>query len=357
MATNKEAVDAILQKIQDGTKAVFESDQYQLVLNTMAKFHRYSVNNMILIAMQRPDATAVAGYRAWHTKFRRFVNKGEKGIQILGYAPKTVEKKVQKLNAVGAPVFGPDGQPVMETVKKQIPAYKPMYVFDVSQTSGEPLPSLGPDELQGNVQRYQVIKNALLELSPMPVAFEAFPSAAKGKTDYSEQKITIQPGMSEVQTVKTLVHEIAHAQMHQVNLDKNRTELPDRRTKEVEAESVAYVVCQHLGIDTSEYSFSYVAGWSGGKELSVLQASLSRIRDQAMQNIVALDVTIDQALEQSKSSHQQRQSADESVEYAPQQRTGLGSFAERMDSAKEKAALVNSQLHQMPDPIRMQREV
>lgn len=350
MATNKEAVDAILQKIQDGTKAVFQSEQYRLVLNTMAKFHRYSVNNMILIAMQRPDATAVAGYRAWQTKFHRSVNKGEKGIQILGYAPKTVEKEVQKLNAAGAPVFGPAGQPVTETVKRQIPAYKPMYVFDVSQTSGEPLPSLGPDELQGNVQRYQVIQNALLELSPMPVAFEAFPSAAKGKTDYAEQKITIQPGMSEVQTVKTLVHEIAHAQMHQVDPGKNRTELPDRRTKEVEAESVAYVVCQHLGIDTSEYSFSYVAGWSGGKELSVLQASLSRIRDQAMWNITALDVAIEQALEQSKGSQRQ-------VEPELPQKFGTGSFAERMNSAKEKAALANGQFQQTPESARLQREV
>lgn len=350
MATNKEAVDAILQKIQDGTKEVFESEQYRLVLNTMAKFHRYSVNNMILIAMQRPDATAVAGYRAWQTKFHRSVNKGEKGIQILGYAPKTIEKEVQKLNAAGAPVFGPDGQPVTETVKRQIPAYKPMYVFDVSQTSGEPLPSLGPDELQGNVRRYQIIKAALLELSPVPIAFEAFPSAAKGRMDHAEQKITIQPGMSEVQTVKTLVHEIAHAQMHQVNPNQAKAELPDRRTKEVEAESVAYVVCQHLGIDTSEYSFAYVAGWSGGKELSVLQASLSRIRDQAMRNITVLDVAIDQALEQSRSSQRQ-------MEQEPQRDSGMGSFAERMNRAKEKAALANGQVRQMPESARIQREV
>lgn len=350
MATNKETVDAILKKIQDGTKAVFESEQYRLVLNTMAKFHRYSVNNMILIAMQKPDATVVAGYRAWQTKFHRSVNKGEKGIQILGYAPKTVKKEVQKRNAAGVPVFGADGQPVMEIVKRQIPVYKPMYVFDVSQTSGEPLPSLGPDELQGNVQRYQIIKAALLELSPVPVMFEAFPSAAKGKMDHIEQKITIQPGMSEVQTVKTLVHEIAHAQMHQINPNQTKSELPDRRTKEVEAESVAYVVCQHLGIDTSEYSFSYIAGWSGGKELSVLQASLSRIRDQSMLNITALDTAIDQALEQTRNPRQQ-------MELEPQKNFGTGSFAERMNSAKEKAALANGQFQRTPEPNKAQREV
>lgn len=288
----KKKLDGLLQRLEDGTREVFESENYKRMLTTMAKFHDYSINNMILIAMQRPDASLVAGFRAWQTKFNRQVKKGEKGIQIVGYAPRTITTAEVMKNEIGVPILGADGEPMMETVRKQIPAFQVMYVFDVSQTEGEPLPTLGVAELTGDVERFNALRDALLALSPVPVVFEAFESAAKGKMDHDAQQITVQPNMSQTQTIKTLVHEIAHAQMH--CMDDER----DRRTKEVEAESVAFVTCQYLGIDTGDYSFPYVASWSDGKELQVLRESLDRIRSQATENIERLEAALSPVREQ-----------------------------------------------------------
>lgn len=382
MQKRDEKLDALLQKIEDGAKAVFESENYKRMLSTMAKFHHYSVNNLFLIYFQKPDATAVAGYRAWQTKFHRNVMKGEKGIQIIGYTPKTVTVDELVKDERGVPVMGADGQPATQRVQKQIPAYTAMYVFDVSQTEGEPLPTIGPKELQGDVRRYTAIREALLELSPVPVVFEAFPSAAKGKMDHEANLITVQPGMSEVQTIKTLVHEIAHAQMH--DWDDGLS----RNAKEVEAESVAFVTCEYLGIDTSDYSFPYVAGWAGDKELKVLQASLNRIRSQAAENIEKLDAALEKVPEQTKEKSPEELLAgqarelglvDEDVSalqkmYAEhKQRNGQAvksvsppepaqdmrqpAFADRLSMAQEKAAAVNARRMAMREPVVQEAEI
>lgn len=369
MPDRDEKLEALLQKIEDGTRAVFESDNYKRMLSTMAKFHSYSMRNLILIAMQSPDATAVAGFRAWQTKFHRNVKKGEKGIQIIGYAPKKVTVEEPKKDERGIPVISADGQPITERVRKEIPAYKVMYVFDVSQTEGEPLPTIGPAMLQGDVRRYAAIRDALLVLSPVPVVFEAFPGNAKGKMDYLANQITVQPGMSEAQTIKTLVHEIAHAQMH------GREDNLSRGTKEVEAESVAFVVCQHLGIDTSDYSFPYVAGWSGNKELGVLQDSLNRIRNQAREDIEKLDTALEKVPERTKepgladedvsalkkiyAEHRQRNGQTVEHEASPEAEPGAKqpSFADRLFGAREKAVAANVQRAAMKGSVLQHTEM
>jgi len=233
----------------------------------MAKFHHYSVNNVILIAMQMPTASLVAGYTSWRDKFHRQVKKGEKGIRILAPAP--YKRKVS------APVVDGNGQPVMDAAGKQqreekevtIQSFRPVSVFDVSQTEGEPLPELGVHELTDSVEDYRRMESALLNSSPVPIIFWQMEGSAKGCYDRSTDEIHVQDGMSEAQTIKTMIHEISHATLHSKSYEEQHPDEPkkDRHTKEVEAESIAYVVCSHYGIDTSDYSFGYVAGWSSGK--------------------------------------------------------------------------------------------
>ena len=298
MADRKEKVDELLKQIEEGTKAVFESERYKAMMDTMAKFTRYSVNNCLLISMQRPNATLVCGYKGWQEKFHRQVRKGEKGIRILGFVPKTIMKEQPKVDELGFTVKDANGEPVMEKVKVKVPTYKPMYVYDISQTEGEPLPTIYNGMLEGSVRKYEAFQKALVELSPLPVSFEDFPGEALGYMDRAEQKIVVREGMSELQTIKTLVHEIAHGQCHNVAPDSPDYVPLDRATKECEAESIAYVVCQHFGLDTSDYSFPYVAGWAGDKELKVLHDSLDRIRTQSLSNISFLEERLEQALSQ-----------------------------------------------------------
>ena len=277
----------ITDKLEKGVVEVFQSDKYKQFLNTMAKFPRYSVNNSLLIMMQRPDAQLCQSFTGWK-QMGRYVKKGEKGISILAPAPYKIEKEQTKLDDKGKPVFDADGEPVKEKVEVTIRAFKVVKTFDLAQTDGKELPTIGPSELVGSIEGYPKILQALQDISPVPVSFEMIGGEAKGFYHLEDKKIVVQDGMSEVQTIKTLLHEMAHQKLHDKDAVPEAKDIT-RSGKEVEAESVAYVVCQHYGINTSAYSFSYVAGWSEGKETPELKASLDKIRQTASDFIYQID--------------------------------------------------------------------
>ena len=277
----------ITDKLEKGVVEVFQSDKYKQFLNTMAKFPRYSVNNSLLIMMQRPDAQLCQSFTGW-MQMGRYVKKGEKGISILAPAPYKIEKEQTKLDDKGKPVFDADGEPVKEKVEVTIRAFKVVKTFDLAQTDGKELPTIGPSELVGSIEGYPKILQALQDISPVPVSFEMIGGEAKGFYHLEDKKIVVQDGMSEVQTIKTLLHEMAHQKLHDKDAVPEAKDIT-RSGKEVEAESVAYVVCQHYGINTSDYSFSYVAGWSEGKETPELKASLDKIRQTASDFIYQID--------------------------------------------------------------------
>ena len=285
-----ERMKEITDRLQTGIQELFESERYKAYLTTMSKFHSYGFNNTLLIAMQ--GGQLVAGYNKWRDDFHRNVKKGEKAIKILAPAPFKAKKEVQKLDAQGRPVMEKDGKPVTEVQEIQVPAFKIVSVFDVSQTEGEPLPSIGVEELTGSVERYGEFFKALEQTSPVPIGFEDIPGGSHGYYHLTEKRIAIQEGMSELQTLKTAIHEIAHSKLHAIDPEApaiEQADRPDSRTREVQAESVAYAVCQHYGLDTSDYSFGYVAGWSSGKDLKELKASLETIRATAHELITTID--------------------------------------------------------------------
>ena len=288
-------VKAITDKLETGIAALFQSETYKAYLSTMSKFHNYSLNNTLLIAMQKPDATLVAGYQAWQKQHQRHVKKGEKGIQIIAPSPYKAKKEREVLDpATGRPKLDAQGKPVREIVEVEYPAFRVATVFDVSQTEGKELPSLGVDELTGKVDSYGKLLSALTETCPVPIGFEEIGSGAKGYYHTTEHRIALQEGMSEAQTVKTLIHEMAHQRLHSHEKEKPREERLNARSKEVEAESVAYTVCQHFGIDTSDYSFGYIAGWSSGKETAELKASLGKIRAAASEMITVIEAKLNE---------------------------------------------------------------
>lgn len=276
-------VKAAVEKLESGIKDVFSSGRYAEYLSAMSRFHKYSYGNILMIMMQKPDASAVASYGTWKKEFSRQVKKGETGIQIFAPCPYKKWVEQEKIDpATNAPILGADGKAVTERVQTTAQKFKIVYVFDVSQTEGKELPSLGSSALSGNVEQYETMIERLKNLSPVPVAFEDFSKNAHGYFSKLEQRIVVKAGLSEVQTVKTLVHEIAHAKLHN-NLDALETvSTKDRAVKEIEAESVAYIVCQHLGIDTADYSFGYVAGWGRSRALDELKNSLSTIHSTAV---------------------------------------------------------------------------
>ena len=297
MAENKNAqqVREITDKLEQGIKELFESEKFKEYLTTMSKFYNYSFNNTLLIAMQKPDATLIAGYTSWQRNFDRHVMKGEKGIKILAPAPYKAQEEREKIDpATQKPVLDADGKPVTETVEVMRPAFKVVSVFDVSQTDGKELPDIAVDELTGSVENYAAFFEALKQESPVPISFEDIPGGAKGYFSHAENRIAIQEGMSEIQTVKTAIHEIAHAKLHAINPDEKVApeERKDRHTKEVEAESVAYTVCQRYGIETSDYSFGYIAGWSSDKDTKELKGSLETIRSTAAEMIESIDAKL-----------------------------------------------------------------
>lgn len=277
----------ITDKLEKGVKDVFQSDKYKQFLNVMAKFPRYSVNNTMLIMMQRPDAQLCQSFTGWK-QMGRYVKKGEKGISILAPAPYKIEREQTKLDDKGRTVFDADGEPVKEKVEVTIRAFKVVKTFDLAQTDGKELPMIGPNELVGSIDGYPKLLQALHEISPVPVSFELIDGGAKGYYNLENKSIVIQDGMSEVQTIKTLLHEMAHQKLHDKDTVPEAKDIT-RNGKEVEAESVAYVVCQHYGINTSDYSFSYVAGRSEGKETPELKASLDKIRQTASEFIYQID--------------------------------------------------------------------
>ena len=279
-------LDTIMKSLEKGVEKIFTSDQYHIYLDTMAKFHNYSFNNTLLIAMQRPDATLVAGYQTWQKKFQRHVKRGEKGIKIIAPAPVKEKREVEKVDEETQEIIiGLDGQPETEVVERILPRFRVTTVFDVSQTDGEPLPTLETRELDGDVIIYDDFVKGLEELSPVPFQFIEIESGAKGYYSNSEKYIAIQSNMSQAQTMKTAVHETAHAILHDRDIMEENGITKDRMTKEVEAESVAYVVCNHFGLDTSDYSFSYIASWSSGKEMSELRSSMDTIKTTSSQFI------------------------------------------------------------------------
>lgn len=289
-----EQLKEITDKLEQGVSDVFSSDNYKQFLDTMAKFPRYSVNNNILIMMQKPDAQMCQSFTGWK-EMGRFVKKGEKGIKILAPAPYTIQREQTKLDDRGNPMLDKDGEPIMESVEIKVNAFKVVSTFDVSQTEGKELPTLGVDELTGGVDGYGTFMEALKEVCPVPMTFENIEGGAKGFYSQTEKRIAIQEGMSEAQTVKTAIHEMAHQKLHAI---ENHGSKQTRGSKEVEAESVAYTVCQHYGIDTSDYSFSYVAGWSEGKEMPELKASLDTIRRAASEMITAIDEKVEELVAQ-----------------------------------------------------------
>ena len=296
--TNRERLQQITAGIEQGIKELFESEKYMRYLSVMSRFHRYSVNNTMLIYMQKPDATLVAGYNKWKNQFERHVKRGEHGITII--APTPFKKKIeeQKLDPdTKAPILDAEGKAVVEEREVEIPMFRPVKVFDVSQTDGKPLPELA-STLSGNVQNYEAFMEALRRSAPVPLSVEPMAANMDGYFSPDQQRIAIRAGMSEVQTVSAAVHEIAHSKLHNYAKaqeeaaragDKEPPKKKDRNTEEVEAESISYAVCQYYGIQTGENSFGYIANWSQGKELPELRASLETINKTAGELINDID--------------------------------------------------------------------
>lgn len=286
-SVSDERLAELTDRLESGVKELYTSGRYAEYLAAMSKFHHYSFGNALLILFQCPSASRVAGYGTWK-KLGRQVKRYEKGIKILAPCPyqKTVEKD-QRDPVTGQILYGPDGKPLREMRYVSAARFKVATVFDISQTEGRELPNIGVSELTGEVADFQAVYDRLAALSPLPVVQEPFPGAAKGYTSFLEQRIVLRPGMGQAQTIKTLVHEIAHAKLHAPELVTDGAR-KQRREREVEAESIAYVVCQHFGLDTSDYSFGYVAGWSRGQELAELKASLDCIHTAAGEIISAI---------------------------------------------------------------------
>ena len=319
-----EKLKEITDRLEQGIAELFDSERYKEYLKVMSKFHNYSFRNTVLIAMQKPDASLVAGFSAWKNNFERNVMKGQKGIKIIAPSPYKIKQEMQKIDPhTQKPIIGKDGKPVTEEKEVTIPAYKVVSVFDVSQTEGKELPDIAVDELTGDVDRYKDFFAALEKTSPVPIAFENIEGGSHGYYHLEDKRIAINEGMSELQTLKTAIHEIAHAKLHDIDLNAPKDEQQphvDRRTREVEAESVAYTVCQHYGLDTSDYSFGYVAGWSSGRELSELKSSLETIRSAAAEIINSIDENLAE-LQKAQDKEQtagQEQPTREGQEAAPQ---------------------------------------
>lgn len=290
----KDKLEEIMNQLENGIKEVYESGRYKEYLKSMSKFHNYSLNNTILILCQKPDATYIAGFNAWKNNHRRHVKKGEKAIQIIAPAPITVTTtNLKKDSLTKQPLLDDKKQPIYETTEITVPKFKVASVFDLSQTEGEPLPML-TNKLEGEVQDYSQFMGALTKLSPVPIGYEMIQGETNGYYHFADQRIAIKLGMSEAQTVKTAIHEIAHALLHNPELIADQAG-KDRRTKEVEAESIAYTVCQYLKLDTSDYSFGYLAGWSSGKELKELKNSLETIHNTAHELIARINDYLEKA--------------------------------------------------------------
>ena len=288
--TEKQRVQELTDKLEQGLQDLFNSDSYCNYLRTMSKFHNYSFNNTLLIAMQKPDATLVAGYKAWQKNFERHVNKGEKAIRILAPAPYKIKEERDKIDPVTQELLlDKDGNPQKEEVEITIPAFRAVSVFDLSQTDGKPIPELTAKELLSDVEGYQDMIRAVEAISPVPIELEEIAGDSKGYYDREVKRIAVQENMSESQTLKTMIHEVARSKLHSKEVEQDEQMKKDRNTKEVEAESIAYTVCQHFGVDTSDYSFGYIAGWSSGRDTKELRSSMDTIRRTASELITEIE--------------------------------------------------------------------
>ena len=288
--TEKQRVQELTDKLEQGLQDLFNSNSYCNYLRTMSKFHNYSFNNTLLIAMQKPDATLVAGYKAWQKNFERHVNKGEKAIRILAPAPYKIKEERDKIDPVTQELLlDKDGNPQKEEVEITIPAFRAVSVFDVAQTDGKPIPELAAKELLSDVEGYQDMIRAVEAISPVPIELEEIAGDSKGYYDREAKRIAVQENMSESQTLKTMIHEVVHSKLHSKEVEQDEQMKKDRNTKEVEAESIAYTVCQHFGIDTSDYSFGYIAGWSSGRDTKELRSSMDTIRRTASELITGIE--------------------------------------------------------------------
>ena len=340
-----EKLKEITDRLEQGITELFDSERYREYLRVMSKFHNYSFNNTLLIAMQKPDASLVAGFSAWKNNFGRNVIKGQKGIKIIAPSPYKVKQEMKKIDPhTQQPIIGKDGKPVTEEKEITIPAYKVVSVFDVSQTEGRELPDIAVNELTGDVERYRDFFAALEKTSPVPIGFEQIPGSSHGYYHLEDKRIAIDEGMSEIQTLKTAIHEIAHAKLHDIDLNAPENEQQpriDRRTREAEAESVAYTVCQHYGLDTSDYSFGYVAGWSSGRELSELKSSLETIRSAAAEIINSIDETL---AELSKAQDKEQTAGQEQPD---KEETAAQEHPKQEAPAQEKAAFTPETIYRV----------
>lgn len=290
-------MDSIMQSLESGVEELFTSNRYQEFLKTMAKFHNYSFNNTMLIAMQRPDATLVTSYKNWQSMGRQ-VMKGEKGITIIAPAPYKKMKEKEVLDENQRPIMGTDGKPKTEKVEVTVPHFKAVTVFDIAQTSGEPIQTLAPELLTAAVQDFDSFMQAIQKISPVPIRFDEIDGNANGYYHNADKEIVIKKGLSESQTLKTAIHETAHAKLHDREIMESLGVEKDRLTKEVEAESVAYCVCSSFGLDTSDYSFPYIAGWSSSREMKEMKASMDVIRKTAGEMIDQLTEELEIILEE-----------------------------------------------------------
>lgn len=290
-------MDSIMQSLESGVEELFTSNRYQEFLKTMAKFHNYSFNNTMLIAMQRPDATLVTSYKNWQSMGRQ-VMKGEKGITIIAPAPYKKMKEKEVLDENQRPIMGTDGKPKTEQVEVTVPHFKAVTVFDIAQTSGEPIQTLAPELLTAAVQDFDSFMQAIQKISPVPIRFDEIDGNANGYYHNADKEIVIKKGLSESQTLKTAIHETAHAKLHDKEIMESLGVEKDRLTKEVEAESIAYCVCSSFGLDTSDYSFPYIAGWSSSREMKEMKASMDVIRKTAGEMIDQLTEELEIILEE-----------------------------------------------------------
>ena len=272
-------VKELSEKLKQGVRDVFQSKRYVEYLSAMAKFYQYSPSNVCLIVSQKPDASLVASYTKWEKDFGRHVKPGEKSIKI--FAPILKKRALPTGEPVDKVKSAPELEPENEEEKVRVSGYVVVNVFDVSQTEGREIPSIGVSRLEGSVDRYKDMLEALKDLSPVPVSFKPISSSANGFYNLEEKSITVREGMSEKQTIKTLVHEITHATLHDVDLSSRKLDpefLKNANTREVEAESTAFIVCKYFGLDVDDYSFGYVAGWSSDKKTEELLSSLETIK-------------------------------------------------------------------------------
>ena len=343
----KQQMKEITERLEQGVKDIFTSEMYTTYLRTMAKFHNYSFNNTLLIAMQRPDATLVAGFNAWKNKFNRYVKKGEKGIQIIAPAPiKEVEEREKIDKDTGLAVLNENGEPEMERMEYVVPRFRVTTVFDVSQTDGEPIPSLEVNELTASVKDYALLTAAIEQVSPVPMRFDEIEGDAKGYYSDADKEICIQVGMGESQTIKTMIHEVAHAMLHNSDFMKQNGEEKDRLTKETEAESIAFTVCSALGIDTSDYSFPYVASWASGKEMKELKDSMDTIRLTAANFLEKLEAAIAERSAERMTAMQYAEKLiankeQEKTIFDDEQRNLIVNFAFKLDDRAATEELVN----------------